>query len=138
VWLKARRGSEQYQCGELANGVVVGSLAADRRQPVQHRRLGLFHVRERQVLARKRRSASQADPRDDKAGALIKRGTVLKLSQNPIGLTCLGICLERKQIPRIVENLRKSLNAKKTREADRLRPRQVRYQAALRPDFEDP
>ena len=71
---------------------------------------------------------------DDKAGALIEHRTVAKLSQNPIVLTCFGICFERKQIPRIVGNLRKSLNAKEAREADRLRPRQVRYQAALRPD----
>jgi hypothetical protein len=49
-------------------------------------------------------------------------------------MTWFGIRFERKQIPRIVENLRKSLNAKETREADRLGPRQVRYQAALRPD----
>jgi hypothetical protein len=69
-----------------------------------------------------------------KAGARIKRRTVAKLSQNPIVLTHFGICFERKQIPRIVEILRKSLNAKETREVDRLRPRQVRYQAALRPD----
>ena len=32
---------------------------------------------------------------------------VAKLSQNPNSLTCFGICFERKQIPRIVGNLRK-------------------------------
>jgi hypothetical protein len=68
---------------------------------------------------------------DDKAGARIKRPAVSKLSQNPIFLTCFEICLERKQIPRIVENLRKASNAKEARESDRIRPRQVRYQAAL-------
>ena len=69
-----------------------------------------------------------------KAGALIMRWTVAKLSQNPIHLTQLGITFERKQTPRIVGNVRNSLNAKEPREADRIRPRQVRYQAALRPD----
>ena len=39
----------------------------------------------------------------NKAGALIKRPAVTKLFQNPIPLTCFEICLERKQIPRIVE-----------------------------------
>ena len=52
----------------------------------------------------------------------------------PIVLTCFGICFERKQIPRIVGNVRKSSNAKEATELDRLRPRQVRYQAALRRD----
>jgi hypothetical protein len=78
-----------------------------------------------------------AAKRGRKAGVRIRRRTVAKLSQNPIVLTCFGIAFERKQIPRIVENLRKSLNAKETTEADRLRPRQVRYQAALRPDSAD-
>jgi hypothetical protein len=73
-------------------------------------------------------------PNGKKAGALITAGTVAKLSQNPIVLTCFGICLERKQIPRIVGNVRKSSNAKEARESGRIRPRQVRYQAALRPD----
>jgi hypothetical protein len=69
-----------------------------------------------------------------KAGALIRRRPVAKLFQNPQVLTRLGICFERKQMPRFVGNLRKSLNAKEAREAVRIRPRQVRYQAALRPD----
>jgi hypothetical protein len=72
-----------------------------------------------------------------KAGAPAAPVTVAKLSQKPIALTCFGICFERKRIPRLVEILRKSLNAKETREADLLRPRQVRYQTALRPDSTD-
>jgi hypothetical protein len=35
----------------------------------------------------------------EEAGAQIKHQAVAKLSQNAIGLTCFGICFERKQIP---------------------------------------
>ena len=74
---------------------------------------------------------------DDKSRCSITTATVAKLSQNPIVLSRFGIRFERKQIPRIVGNVRKSSNAKEATELDRLRPRQVRYQAALRPDSDD-
>ena len=80
-------------------------------------------------------SALRRIPHDvEKAGAR----TTPRLSRNcpePYPLAHFGICFERKQIPRIVENLRNALNAKEARGSDRIRPRQVRYQAALRPDF---
>jgi hypothetical protein len=77
---------------------------------------------QKQVRAVQRRSRAPAFP-------------VSKLSQNPIYLTRFGIRFERKQMPRIVGNVRKALNAREARESARIRPRQVRYQAALRPDF---
>ena len=60
-----------------------------------------------------------------------------KLSQNPMVLIRFRIAFERKQMPRIEENLRKTLNETERMESDRIRPRQVRYQTALRPDSED-
>ena len=46
AWLRTVPGDE------LANGVVVGPLAAGRRQAVQHRCLGVFEIRERQDALR--------------------------------------------------------------------------------------
>jgi hypothetical protein len=63
---------------------------------------------------------------------------VAKLSQNPIVLTVFGFGLEREQNPRIEKNLRKTSNAMEAMESGSIRPRQVRYQAALRPDSVDP
>ena len=47
----------------------------------------------------------------------------------------LGLALSEKQIPQIVENTKKCGELKDPLEGDGMRPRQVRYQAALRPDF---
>ena len=43
--LNARRGSEQYQANALANRMVIGALAAGRRQAIQDGRLSVFEVR---------------------------------------------------------------------------------------------
>jgi hypothetical protein len=77
-------------------------------------------------------SRVRGDRRESRCAA--HPATVAELSQNPIVLTQFRFCFERKQIPRTVGNVRKPLNAKEAREAVRIRPRQVRYQAALRPD----
>ena len=57
--------------------------------------------------------------------------TVSKLG----ALEHLGLALSEKQIPQIVENSKKYGELLEALEGVRLRPRQVRYQAALRPDF---
>jgi hypothetical protein len=50
-------------------------------------------------------------------------------------LELLGLALSEKQIPHIVENTKKCGELKEPLEPDGMRPRQVRYQAALRPDI---
>ena len=45
------------------------------------------------------------------------------------------LALSEKQIPQIVENSKKCGELLEPLEGDGMRPRQVRYQAALRPDF---
>ena len=47
----------------------------------------------------------------------------------------LGLALSEEQIPQVVENLRSEGKSKDALEWATLRPRQVRYQAALRPDI---
>jgi len=47
----------------------------------------------------------------------------------------LGLALSEKQIPQIIENTKKCGELKEPLEPDGMRPRQVRYQAALRPDI---
>jgi hypothetical protein len=47
----------------------------------------------------------------------------------------LEIALSEKQIPQVVENLESGCKPKEAVERTELRPRQVRYQAALRPDI---
>jgi hypothetical protein len=42
--------------------------------------------------------------------------------------------LSEKQIPQVIENLESGGKSKETLETVALRPRQVRYRAALRPD----
>jgi uncharacterized protein (DUF1778 family) len=49
-------------------------------------------------------------------------------------LTLLGLPLSEKQIPQVVENLESGGKPKEALERAIMRPRQVRYQAALRPD----
>ena len=46
----------------------------------------------------------------------------------------LGLALGEKQIPQVVENLESGGKPKEALERTAMRPRQVRYQAALRPD----
>jgi hypothetical protein len=57
--------------------------------------------------------------------------TVSKLG----ALERLGLASSEKQIPQIVENIKKCGELKEPLEPDGMRPRQVRYQAALRPDM---
>ena len=57
--------------------------------------------------------------------------TVSKL----VALKPLGLALSEKQVPQIVENTKKRGELKEPLEPDGMRPRQVRYQAALRPDW---
>ena len=53
----------------------------------------------------------------------------------PLALTRLGLPLSEKQIPQVVEILESGGKPKEALETAALRPRQVRYQAALRPDI---
>jgi|HubBroStandDraft_4_1064222.scaffolds.fasta_scaffold762088_1 hypothetical protein len=71
-------------------------------------------------------------------GVRLSGWTVAKLSQNPTLLTRLGMQSERKQIPQVVENIESRRHAMELLEGQGVRPRQVRYQAALRPDIESP
>jgi len=57
--------------------------------------------------------------------------TVSKL----LAVEVLGLALSEKQIPQIVEKTKKCGKLLEPLERDWMRPRQVRYQAALRPDF---
>ena len=59
--------------------------------------------------------------------------TVTKL----LPLSPLGLPSSEKQIPQVVENLESGGEPKEALEKAALRPRQVRYQAALRPDSLD-
>ena len=56
------------------------------------------------------------------------------VSQKLSALELLGLGLSEKQIPQIVENTKKCGELMEPLEPDGIRPRQVRYQAALRPD----
>ena len=62
---------------------------------------------------------------------LVCRKTVVKR----ILLTPWRIATERKQIPQVVENKQTRSNGMEPLEIVGVRPRQVRYQVALRPDF---
>ena len=53
----------------------------------------------------------------------------------PLALRRLGLPLSEKQIPQVVENLKSGGKPKEALERVAMRPRQVRYQAALRPDI---
>jgi hypothetical protein len=50
-------------------------------------------------------------------------------------LSLLGLPLSEKQIPQVVENFESGGKPKEALEWTVMRPRQVRYQAALRPDI---
>jgi len=72
--------------------------------------------------------------RSDSAGSptLNDRG---KTVTKPGSLSPLGLALSEKQIPQVVEKPKVEINQKKLLERTVMRPRQVRYQAALRPDI---
>ena len=53
----------------------------------------------------------------------------------PLALSLLGLPLSEKQIPQVIENLESGDKPKEVLERTVMRPRQVRYQAALRPDI---
>ena len=57
-----------------------------------------------------------------------------KTVTKPLALRLLGLPLSEKQIPQVVENLESGGKSKEALETAALRPRQVRYRAALRPD----
>jgi hypothetical protein len=50
-------------------------------------------------------------------------------------LNLLGLASSEKQTPQVIENFGSGDERKETLESAELRPRQVRYQAALRPDM---
>ena len=58
-----------------------------------------------------------------------------KTVTKPLALSHLGLPLSEKQIPQVVGNLESGGKPKEVLETAALRPRQVRYQAALRPDI---
>jgi len=58
-----------------------------------------------------------------------------KTVAKPFGLTLLELPLSEKQIPQVVEKFESGGKPKEALETAELRPRQVRYQAALRPDI---
>lgn len=57
-----------------------------------------------------------------------------KTVTEPLVLKSLGLASSEKQIPQAVENLESGGKPKEGLETTALRPRQVRYQTALRPD----
>jgi hypothetical protein len=57
-----------------------------------------------------------------------------KTVPKPNHLSSFGLALSEKQIPQIVENNESRTDRMEPLEATGVRPRQVRYQAALRPD----
>ena len=58
-----------------------------------------------------------------------------KTVTKPLPLSRLGLPLSEKQIPQVVENLESGGKPNEALERVAMRPRQVRYQAALRPDI---
>ena len=59
----------------------------------------------------------------------------IKTVTEPLVLKWLGLASSEKQIPQVVEKLESGGKSKEALETAELRPRQVRYQAALRPDI---
>ncbi len=57
-----------------------------------------------------------------------------KTVTKPSPLKWLGLPLSEKQIPQVIENVESGDKRKETSERTVMRPTQVRYQAALRPD----
>jgi hypothetical protein len=60
-----------------------------------------------------------------------------KTVPKPNHLSSFGLALSEKQIPQIVENNESRTDRMERLEAAGVRPRQVRSQAALRPDWDD-
>jgi len=58
-----------------------------------------------------------------------------KTVTKPLPLNRRGLPLSEKQIPQVIENPESGDQSKEALETTALRPRQVRYQAALRPDM---
>ena len=58
-----------------------------------------------------------------------------KTVTKPVMLTAFGKASSEKQIPQVVVFIKNQEKQMGLLEATRLRPRQVRYQAALRPDI---
>ncbi len=58
-----------------------------------------------------------------------------KTVTKPLALRRLGLPLSKKQIPQVVETFESGSKPKEALETTALRLRQVRYQAALRPDI---
>ena len=58
-----------------------------------------------------------------------------KTVTKPHVLKWLGLASSEKQIPQVVENLESGGKSIEALERVAMRPRQVRYQAALRPDY---
>ena len=57
-----------------------------------------------------------------------------KTVTKPLALILLGLPLSEKQIPQVIENHESGEKSKEALERAGVRPKQVRYQAALRPD----
>jgi hypothetical protein len=58
-----------------------------------------------------------------------------KTVTKPLPVEPTWVAFEQKQIPQVVENLESGGKSKEALETAALRPRQVRYRAALRPDI---
>jgi len=58
-----------------------------------------------------------------------------KTVTKPLPLSPLGLPMSEKQIPQVIENFESGDKRKEALERAVMRPRQVRYQAALRPDI---
>ena len=63
------------------------------------------------------------------------RADCSKTVPKPKWFSSFGLSLSEEQIPQIVENNESGTDRKELLEATGVRPRQVRYQAALRPDM---
>jgi hypothetical protein len=74
----------------------------------------------------------QPESRHRKSLRFEPKSSVPKLCQNPPVLEALGLRLSEKQIPQVVGFIRKWLKQRELLERAAMRPRQVRYQAALK------
>ena len=75
------------------------------------------------------------ETRSCRAGLSSFTSTYPKSFQNPTFFTSLGLAFERKQIPRLVGNVSSQKSLAALLEFGIVRPRQARYQAALRPNM---
>ena len=72
------------------------------------------------------------------SSSLISRADRGKTVTESLALSWLGLLLSERQIPQVVEILESGVEPKEALEMAVLRPRQVRYQAALGPDSSRP